>query len=94
MKRVLLWLIRGYQLILSPVIGANCRHEPTCSRYSFQAIERFGALKGLWLTLKRVGKCHPWGTWGYDPVPPDPSKPKPAPKQATSTTQQTTPSKE
>ena len=69
MKRILLWLIRGYQLILSPVIGANCRHEPTCSRYSFQAIERFGAIKGVWLTLKRVGKCHPWGTWGYDPVP-------------------------
>jgi putative membrane protein insertion efficiency factor len=69
MKRVLLLMIRGYQLVLSPVIGANCRHEPTCSRYSFEAIERFGALKGLWLTLKRVGKCHPWGTWGYDPVP-------------------------
>ena len=69
MKRILLWLIKGYQLILSPVIGANCRHEPTCSRYSFQAIERFGSIRGLWLTLKRVGKCHPWGTWGYDPVP-------------------------
>jgi len=76
MKRILLWLIRGYQLILSPVIGANCRHEPTCSRYSFQAIERFGAIKGLWLTLKRVGKCHPWGTWGYDPVPADPKQTK------------------
>lgn len=69
MKRVLLLMIRGYQLVLSPVIGANCRHEPTCSRYSFEAIERFGALKGLWLTLKRVSKCQPWGTWGYDPVP-------------------------
>ena len=90
MKRILLWLIRGYQLILSPVIGANCRHEPTCSRYSFQAIERFGAIKGLWLTLKRVGKCHPWGTWGYDPVPPDPSKVKPAAAQPSSETQQTT----
>ena len=94
MKRVLLWLIRGYQLILSPVIGANCRHEPTCSRYSFQAIDRFGAIKGLWLTLKRVGKCHPWGTWGYDPVPADPSKTKHAPKQPTSETQQATDSKE
>jgi len=69
MKRLLLLMIRGYQLVLSPVIGANCRHEPTCSRYSFEAIERFGALKGLRLTLKRVGKCQPWGTWGYDPVP-------------------------
>ncbi len=69
MKRILLWLIRGYQLVLSPVIGANCRHEPTCSHYSFQAIQRFGAFKGFWLTLKRVAKCHPWGTWGYDPVP-------------------------
>ena len=87
MKRILLWLIRGYQLILSPVIGANCRHEPTCSRYSFQAIERFGAIKGLWLTLKRVGKCHPWGTWGYDPVPGDSNHPETA---ATANAQKTT----
>ncbi|PID44596.1 MAG: membrane protein insertion efficiency factor YidD [Proteobacteria bacterium] len=70
MKHVLLWLIRGYQLILSPVIGANCRHEPSCSRYSFEAIQRFGVIKGVWLTFNRVRKCHPWGTWGYDPVPP------------------------
>ena len=69
MKPLLLILIRGYQLILSPVLGNNCRHEPTCSRYAAEAISRFGAIKGGWLTLKRVGKCHPWGSWGYDPVP-------------------------
>lgn len=69
MKRLLLLLIRGYQLVLSPVLGQNCRHEPSCSHYAAKAIGRFGMIKGMWLALKRVGKCHPWGTWGYDPVP-------------------------
>ena len=69
MKQLLLWIIRGYQLVLSPVIGANCRHNPTCSHYTFQAIERFVVSKGVWLGLKRIGKCHPWGTFGDDPVP-------------------------
>ena len=86
MKQILLWLIRGYQLVLSPVIGANCRHEPTCSHYSFQAIQRFGAFKGFWLTLKRVGKCHPWGTWGYDPVPETGKKPSDKPQASSGET--------
>lgn len=68
-RRVLLGLIRLYQLTLSPWIGRTCRFEPTCSHYSAEALERFGVRRGLWLTAKRLGRCHPWGGSGYDPVP-------------------------
>ena len=69
MKWVLLKIIRAYQLFLSPILGSSCRFEPTCSSYAHQAIARHGAIKGSWLSLKRIGKCHPWGKDGYDPVP-------------------------
>lgn len=69
MKWFLLKIIRGYQLFLSPVLGSSCRFEPTCSSYTQQAIEQHGAIKGSWLGAKRIGKCHPWGKGGYDPVP-------------------------
>ncbi len=69
MKKILIGLIKLYRLILSPLIGQQCRFTPTCSKYGEQAIERFGALKGGWLTLKRIGKCGPWHQGGYDPVP-------------------------
>ena len=62
-------LIRGYQLVLSPVLPASCRYTPTCSRYAREALARHGALKGGWLALRRIGRCHPWGGFGYDPVP-------------------------
>ncbi|WP_428103404.1 membrane protein insertion efficiency factor YidD [Candidatus Rariloculus sp.] len=62
-------LIRVYQLLLSPWIGRHCRHVPSCSNYATEAIERFGPLGGGWLTVKRLARCHPWGTSGYDPVP-------------------------
>lgn len=62
-------LIRGYQLFLSPILPASCRYQPTCSQYALEAVERFGALKGGWLALRRIGRCHPWGGFGYDPVP-------------------------
>lgn len=62
-------LIRGYQLLISPLTGPHCRHIPTCSQYAAEAVARFGALKGGWLAAKRVLRCHPWGTSGYDPVP-------------------------
>lgn len=68
-KRLLVLLIRGYQVFLSPWLGSNCRHQPTCSRYAIEAIETWGPLKGLWLAGRRVGGCHPWGTHGHDPVP-------------------------
>lgn len=62
-------LIRGYQLLISPLIGPHCRHIPTCSQYAAEAVARFGVFKGGWLAARRVLRCHPWGTSGYDPVP-------------------------
>lgn len=61
--------IRLYQLTLSPFIGFHCRYQPTCSAYGIEAIERHGLIKGVALTLRRLGRCHPWGSSGYDPVP-------------------------
>ncbi len=66
---ILHWLIRGYQLVISPVIGPRCRHLPSCSDYAIEAISRFGALRGGWLAFRRIIRCNPWGTSGYDPVP-------------------------
>ena len=74
-KRVLILLVRGYQAFLSPWLGSNCRHRPTCSRYAIEALETWGAWKGMSLTMRRVVRCHPWGTHGHDPVPkPDHAK--------------------
>ena len=62
-------LIKIYQLILSPLLGAQCRYTPTCSQYGVEAIKKHGAFKGGWLTLKRIARCNPWGGHGHDPVP-------------------------
>lgn len=62
-------LVRGYQLVISPVIGPHCRHIPTCSEYTLEAVGRFGAWRGGRLAVRRLLRCHPWGTSGYDPVP-------------------------
>lgn len=67
--QLLIALIKAYRLILSPWIGRACRFEPTCSMYTQQAIEQFGAIKGIWLGARRIGRCHPWCEGGYDPVP-------------------------
>jgi uncharacterized protein len=61
--------VRIYRYTLSPLIGQRCRHLPTCSEYSLQAIDRNGAWRGFWLTLSRLARCHPWGTSGFDPPP-------------------------
>jgi uncharacterized protein len=61
--------VRGYRLLFSPWVGHNCRYQPTCSAYALEALSRHGALKGCWLTLRRIGRCHPWGGSGFDPVP-------------------------
>jgi hypothetical protein len=61
--------IRFYQLALSPLIGPACRFEPTCSQYAIEAVERQGPLRGAWLAAKRLGRCHPLGDHGYDPLP-------------------------
>jgi len=62
-------LIKLYQWIISPWLGQKCRYTPTCSHYAVEALKKYGPLKGLWLTIKRMSKCHPWGGHGYDPVP-------------------------
>lgn len=69
MKRVFIALVRFYQLTLSPWVGHQCRFIPTCSNYAIEAFEKHGALKGLWMTLARLARCHPLGGSGYDPVP-------------------------
>ncbi|SOC17641.1 hypothetical protein SAMN05877809_109125 [Rhodobacter sp. JA431] len=61
--------VRFYRLVLSPLLGSNCRYQPTCSSYALEALERHGALKGGWLAAKRILSCNPWGGSGYDPVP-------------------------
>ncbi len=60
--------------MISPFYPSTCRHEPSCSQYTVEAIEEWGPLKGMWLGIKRLGKCHPLGTWGPDPVPPNPKR--------------------
>jgi hypothetical protein len=62
-------LIKLYQLIISPWLGKSCRYTPTCSHYGIEALKKYGPVKGLWLTIKRIARCHPWGGHGYDPVP-------------------------
>ena len=61
--------IKLYQILLSPLIGPSCRFTPTCSNYAIEAINKHGPFKGLWLSIKRISKCHPWGDSGHDPVP-------------------------
>jgi len=70
MRRIAIFLIRGYQLLLSPLLGSHCRFDPTCSSYAIHAIRDHGTLRGGWLAARRIGRCHPWGGHGYDPVPP------------------------
>ena len=62
-------LIKLYQLIISPWLGNQCRYTPTCSQYGIEALQKYGPLKGLWLTIKRIARCNPWGGHGHDPVP-------------------------
>ena len=66
---LLICVARGYQLFVSPILPQTCRFHPTCSGYAIEAIREHGAARGAWLALKRIGKCHPWGSGGYDPVP-------------------------
>jgi hypothetical protein len=69
MTRILLIFIKAYQYLISPMLGPSCRFTPTCSEYAAQAVKKYGAIKGLWLSIKRVGRCHPWHDGGYDPLP-------------------------
>ena len=62
-------MVKAYQVVVSPLLGANCRYNPTCSAYALEALKKFGIIKGGLLSIKRVAKCHPWGGSGDDPVP-------------------------
>ena len=68
-RRAAVVVVRGYQYVISPMLGHHCRFYPTCSEYTCQAIERYGITKGSWLGIKRISRCHPWQPGGVDPVP-------------------------
>ena len=68
-SRLLLFFIHLYQRFVSPLIGPSCRFTPTCSQYAVEAIQKYGPFKGVYLTIRRLLRCHPWGGSGYDPVP-------------------------
>ncbi|CAK0772143.1 putative membrane protein insertion efficiency factor [Gammaproteobacteria bacterium] len=69
MQKFLILLVQGYRYLLSPLLGSRCRFYPTCSQYALEALERHGARWGVWLTLRRLSRCHPWRPGGVDPVP-------------------------
>jgi len=69
MKRIVLWLLKGYAYLLSPLLGNNCRYYPSCSAYTREAVEIHGVGRGLWMGLRRILRCHPFHEGGYDPVP-------------------------
>jgi hypothetical protein len=68
-RRLALLLLSGYKRLISPLLPPMCRFEPTCSVYTMQAVEKYGALRGVWLGMKRLGRCHPFNPGGWDPVP-------------------------
>ena len=75
MKFVLVWLLRGYRAVISPLYGQVCRYHPSCSAYALEAVETYGAVRGSWLAVRRLARCHPWAAGGYDPVPARQSSP-------------------
>jgi hypothetical protein len=70
MKQILIGLIKGYRMLISPLFAPTCRFQPTCSQYAMEAIDRFGTVRGTWLAVRRITRCHPFHPGGYDPVPP------------------------
>jgi len=69
MRRIIIFIIRGYQYLISPFMAPSCRYTPSCSNYSIEAFQRFGFIRGLILSVRRIFSCHPWHHGGYDPVP-------------------------
>jgi uncharacterized protein len=85
MKHILIWLLKGYRFAISPLYGQVCRYHPTCSAYALEAVQTHGALRGTWLAMRRVGRCHPWAAGGLDPVPPAKNRTSSTPPSATAT---------
>src|SRR5918992_1547940 len=71
MKHLLIGLLRAYRAVISPLYGQVCRYHPSCSAYALQAVGEHGSVRGSWLAVRRLGRCHPWTAGGYDPVPPE-----------------------
>jgi len=69
MRQILIALIKLYRYTISPYLAPSCRYTPTCSSYAIEAVERFGIIRGSWMAIRRIGRCHPWHSAGYDPVP-------------------------
>jgi hypothetical protein len=69
MRHILITLIKFYRYCISPLMAPSCRYSPTCSEYAIEAIERFGMVRGSWLAMRRISRCHPWHEGGHDPVP-------------------------
>ncbi|HEV8499662.1 MAG TPA: membrane protein insertion efficiency factor YidD [Gemmatimonadaceae bacterium] len=69
MRTILVLMVRGYQVALSPLLPSSCRYYPSCSAYAIEALQRHGALRGTWLAARRIARCHPFRPGGYDPVP-------------------------
>ena len=69
LAKPLIGLVRLYRVAISPLLGMNCRYQPTCSSYAIEALQRHGVWRGGWLAIRRIARCHPWGGSGYDPVP-------------------------
>lgn len=69
LAKPLIWLVRAYQLLVSPFLPPSCRFHPSCSHYAVEALERHGPIKGAWLAVRRILRCHPWHPGGHDPVP-------------------------
>ena len=84
MTRLLILLLRGYRYAISPLYGQVCRYHPTCSAYALEAVTEHGGLRGSWLALRRIARCHPWAAGGVDPVPPAPAR-RPRPRTSTRT---------
>ena len=69
LKNLLIAMIKAYRYLVSPWLGMHCRFTPTCSMYAIECLREYGTMRGVWLTLKRIARCHPWNEGGYDPVP-------------------------